>query len=163
MPTETALTSNTKILHLIMSSSHSTTSNPQSINVTSKDCLIHSNGSSYTVSMAHVTYWCLQTMSNSIGSLIDGGANGGFPGTDVHVLEYTEQYADIMGVGQPSINALPLVTCAGTIQTTQGSIVLIMNQYTYNGKGSTVDYVRKLSHFGLDIDDHSSAIPGHKQ
>ena len=46
---------------------------------------------------------------------------------------------------------------------TQGPVVLIMNQYTYYGKGSTVHSVRQLSHFGLDIDDQSSVIPGHKQ
>ena len=46
---------------------------------------------------------------------------------------------------------------------TQGAIVLTMNQYTYYGKGSTVHSVGQLSHFGLEIDDQSSAIPGHKQ
>ena len=114
-----------------MSSSHSTTSNPFSINVTSGDSLVRSNGNSYTVNMAHVTYWCSQAISDSIGSLIDGGANSGFAGADVCMLEYTKQYASIMGVGQASINALPLVTCAGTIHTTQGPIVLIMNQYAF--------------------------------
>ena len=34
-----------------------------------------------------------------------------------------------------STNALPLVTCAGTVHMTQGPIVLIMNQYAYYGKG----------------------------
>ena len=40
--------------------------------------------------MAHVTYHCLQALSNPIGSLIDGGVNSGLAGTDVHVFEYTE-------------------------------------------------------------------------
>ena len=79
------------------------------------------------------------------------------------MLEYTKQYQDIAGVGQVSLNALPLVTCAGTVHTTQGSIVPIMNQYTYFGKGSIVHSVGQLSQFGLDIDDQSSPIPGHKQ
>ena len=30
-------------------------------------------------------------------------------------------------------------------------------------KGSTVHSVRQLSHFGLDIDDQSLVVPGHKQ
>ena len=46
---------------------------------------------------------------------------------------------------------------------TQGPIVLTMNQYAYYGKGSTVHSVGQLSHFGLEIDDQSSAFPGHKQ
>ena len=46
---------------------------------------------------------------------------------------------------------------------THGPILLIMDQYASYGKGSTVHSVGQLSHFGLDIDDQSSAIPGHKQ
>ena len=38
-----------------------------------------------------------------------------------------------------------------------------MEKYAYYGKGSTVHSVRQLSHFGLDIDNQSSAIVGHKQ
>ena len=78
--------------------------------------------------MAPIPYQCLQVISDSIGSLIDGGSNGRLAGTDVCMLEYTNWCADIMGVDQASMNALRLVTCAGTIQTTQGPIVLIMNQ-----------------------------------
>ena len=40
-----------------------------------------------------------------------------------------------MGVGQASIKALPIVTCASTIHMTQGPVVLIMNQYDYYGRG----------------------------
>ena len=61
------------------------------------------------------------------------------------------------------INALPLVTYVGTVHMTQGPIELIVNQYAYHGKGSTVHLVRELSHLGLGIDDQSSVIPGHKQ
>ena len=78
--------------------------------------------SSYTVSMAHVTYQSSPAISDSIGSLIDRGTNGGLAGAGVHVLEYTERYSDITGVGQASINALPLVTCAGTVHMTQGLV-----------------------------------------
>ena len=52
----------------------------------------------------------------------------------VCMLEYTEQYADIIRVGQVSLNALQLVTCAGTTYMTQGPIVLVMNQYAYMEK-----------------------------
>ena len=68
-----------------------------------------------------------------------------------------------MGVDQASINTLPLATCTGTVHMTQGPIVLIMNQYDYYGKGSTVDCVGQLPHFGLELDNQSSAIAGHKQ
>ena len=40
---------------------------------------MHSNGSLYIANMAHVMYQCLQAISDSIGSLINAGANGGLP------------------------------------------------------------------------------------
>ena len=121
MPMETAPSpESTTILISLLSTSCSTAGNSCYINVASGDGIIHSNGSSYTVNMAHVTYQCLQAISGSNQSIIDGGATGGLAGTGVHMLEYTEQYADIMGVGQASINTLSLVTCAGMIHMTQG-------------------------------------------
>ena len=48
--------SDNKNLNSIMSSSCSTSSNTCSINVHSGNHVIHSNGSLYTVNMAHVTY-----------------------------------------------------------------------------------------------------------
>ena len=128
MPTDIGPTSHNKVLNSIMSSSHITTSNTCSINVNSGDCLVHPSGSSYTVNMAHVTYWCSQAIYDSISSLIDRGANTGLAGTDICMLKYTKQYADITGVDQSSINALPLVTCAGTVHMMQGLTVLILNQ-----------------------------------
>ena len=124
MPPDIGPTSDNKILHSIMSSSSRTASNTQSINVDSGDCPVHSNGSSYTANMTHVTYCCSQAMSDSIGSLIDGGAHSGLAGADVHMLDYTEQYADSMGVGQASINTLPCVTCGGTNTWLEDTTVL---------------------------------------
>ena len=73
MPTETAPPpESTTLLNSLLSSSCSPNSNYHSINVTSSDPTIHSNGSSYIVNMAHVTYQCYKAPSNPIGSLIDG-------------------------------------------------------------------------------------------
>ena len=78
MPMETALhPESTTLLYSLLSSSCSTTSNSCSINIASGNCIVHSNGSSYTVNMVHVTYCCLQALSDPIGSLIDAAANGG--------------------------------------------------------------------------------------
>ena len=149
MPTDMGPPFNNKILNSIMSSLCSSTSNTWSINVNSSDCLIHSNGSYYTLNMAHITYWCSQAISDSIRSLIDGGANGRLPGTDVCMLKHTKQCADTTGVAQASINEHPLLTCAGMVHMTQGPIILIMHQYAYYGKGSTVHSIGQLSRFFL--------------
>ena len=44
-----------------------------------------------------------------------------------------------------------------------GSHLIIVNQYAYYEKGSTIHSVKQLSHFGLDLDDQSSVIPLHQQ
>ena len=82
--------SENKILNSIMSISCSITSSMQSINMQSSDHLVHSHGSSYTVNMAHVTYWCWQAILDSIGSHIDGGASSGLADADIHMLDYTK-------------------------------------------------------------------------
>ena len=117
----------------------------------SGDHFLTPNGSSDTIIMAHVTYQCLQAILDSIGSLIDGGAIGGLAGADSCMLDYS---ADII---------LLLVTCTRTVHTTHGPIVLIMCLYAYYGKWSTIHSIGQLSHFCLDLDDQSSAIPGHQQ
>ena len=89
LPMDKSPNSNNNILNSITSSSNSTSSNTCSIDVHSGNHVIHSNGSSYTVNLAHVTYWCSQAISDCIGSLIDS-INGGLAGTDVHMLNYTE-------------------------------------------------------------------------
>ena len=68
-----------------------------------------------------------------------------------------------MGVRQTSLNALPLMTCADTLQMTQGPMAIITIQYAYYGKGRIVHSVAQLSQFGLHVDDQSSTTPGHKQ
>ena len=40
--------------------------------------------------MAHVTYQCTQAAYDTVGSLIDGGVNGGLAGAHIHMLEYSE-------------------------------------------------------------------------
>ena len=62
---------------------------------------------------------------------MDGGANSGLASADVHVLAY----ADIMGVGQSSINTFQLVTCT-SVHMAQGPIALIMNKYVERGEQS---------------------------
>ena len=90
----------------------------------------------------------------SLGSLIDGGANGGVSGSDVVLLNNTMNNADITGlVGDQTLNGLPLCTVAGLINTQRGPIIGIFNQYAHSGKGHTVHSVNQMKHFGLIVDD----------
>lgn len=78
--------------------------------------------------------YCIQNfqLSNGAhGSLIDGGANGGFAGADVRVIEYTNDKADVSGIGDTIIKDLDIGTVAGLIQTNSGPVIGIFHQYAF--------------------------------
>ena len=64
-------------------------------------------------------------------SLIDQGANGGFTGSDVRVLEIADphQTVDVHDIENHAVKNLKLGTVAGLVQTHRGSVVCIMHQY----------------------------------
>jgi hypothetical protein len=103
-----------------------------------------------------------QKHSYSPGSLIDGGANGGFAGEDVTVLEYTDRYADITGIDDHVVTNVPLATVAGKVNTTHGPAIGFFHQYAYHGSGNTIHSPHQMIHFGLDVDDKSAKM-GFKQ
>ena len=111
---------------------------------------VSGSGSTRSINMASVTYRCTQAAASTTlpGSLIDGEANGGLAGEDIRVLSYTDRSADITGIGDSHMEDVPIVTCAGVVQTTRGPIVIIMNQYAYYGKGSTVHSTAPFWQYG---------------
>ena len=95
-------------------------------------------------------------------SLIDRGANGGFAGSDVRVLEITDphQTVDLHGIENHAVKNLKLGTVAGLVQTHRGSVVCIMHQYAIYGKGKTIHSSPQLEHFGNQVDDRSRKVGG---
>jgi hypothetical protein len=107
----------------------------------------------YSVSQHHIT--------RNLGSLIDGGANGGVSGEDVLVLETSLNNANIDGLpGSQSLQGLPLCMVAGLIQTQHGPIIGIFHQYAHSGKGHTVHSVNQMKHFGIIVDDVPLSLSG---
>ena len=97
------------------------------------------------------------------GSLLDGGANGGMCGTDVTILEYTDNSADVTGIADQTLTNLPIVTAAGFIETMRGPIIGIFHQYAHNTAGRTIHSLGQLRSFGLDICDKSRLLNGQQQ
>jgi hypothetical protein len=99
-----------------------------------------------------------------LGSLIDGGANGGLCGSDVEILEYTLQHCDVVGIAQNTVTNLPIVQCAGKTHTMDGDdVILIFNQYASKGDGHTIHSCSQLRHFGSVVDDVPRAVGGHQR
>ena len=114
------------------------------------------NGISYRrVNHQNITYHVqnYQWTNNTTGSLIDGGANGGFAGADCRVIEYTNDKADVSGIGDSLIKNLDIGTVAARIETTSGPIIGIFHQYAIHGEGSTIHSPNQFRAFNLDVND----------
>jgi hypothetical protein len=89
-----------------------------------------------------------------MGSLIDGGCNGGLAGEDCIILEtHSLGKVDIIGVGDNLIKNVPLCTAASLIQTTDGPIIGIFHNYPPLGKGGSIHSLLQMQDFGVLIDD----------
>jgi hypothetical protein len=100
------------------------------------------------------------TVTDNPGSLIDRGANGGFCGDNVLVIDYTGTYADVTGLADHAVTNVPIATCAGKINSTTGPVICILYQTAYFGQGNTVHSCAQMEAFGLKICDRSRKIGG---
>ncbi len=112
---------------------------------------------------ANVTYRISKNATaNSIGALVDGGANGGLLGADVRLIEYVEHATvDITGVGDAEVKGLKIAQAAAKVETVQdGPIIVIMSQYAELGYGKTIHSKGQMEHFGMIVDDTSRSAGG---
>jgi len=124
------------------------------------------NGHRYRRVGTHRLHYKVQNgerRAGSRGSLVDGGANGGFAGSDVLVLEESNRFADVSGIANHTVENIPICTVAGKIITTRGPAIGIFHQYAYFGEGSTIHSPHQLAHFGLKVDDQSVKVGGHQR
>jgi hypothetical protein len=97
------------------------------------------------------------------GALLDGGANGGMIGQDMRVLFETESTCDVTGVADNAVSNLKIVTGASLIETTNGPIIGIFNQYANYGQGKTIHAKGQLESFGNEVDDTSRRLGGQQR
>jgi hypothetical protein len=152
--TPTVQTPAQPFLHNMMSSSNALPEQTE---------LIQINGHTYyrTGCTAKIHYKCSphETQGKSHGALIDGGANGGFGGDDVLVIDWGDKKADVTGIDSHKLKDLPIVTCLGLIKTTRGPAIVVMHQYAYHGKGKTIHAPTQMAHFGHDVNEKSIKSP----
>jgi hypothetical protein len=115
---------------------------------------------SHTNILYHVQSYAIA--QDNPGSLIDGGANGGFAGSDVRLIELTNDKADVSGIGSTVIKDLDIGTVAGLIETTSGPIIGIFHQYAYHGKGKTIHAPNQFRAFDIEVNETPLRSPcGH--
>ena len=94
----------------------------------------------------------------TLGSLIDGGADGGMSGCDVRVIEHTLQSADVTGLAALAVNNLPIATVAGVLSSSRGNIIGIFHQYAHLGTGKTIHSANQMWQFGIEISDTLTSL-----
>ena len=154
-PINTTTTNNCDIRHLL---SHNTSRESSSV-----PSQVVIDGRTYHLSFGNRTYSVHQNIQNPIGSLIDGGANGGLGGSDVVVICETLLTADVTGIADNTLQQIPICTVAGLIQTQHGPIIGIFHQYAHLGSGKTIHSVSQLRHFGTIVDDKPRKFGGKRR
>ncbi len=113
----------------------------------------------YSVNMTK-HYHVSKHSSSTYGSLVDRGANGGLAGADVRVLERTGRSVTVTGIDNHELPGLDIVTCAALISTNHGKVNLIMHEYAYYGRGSTIHSPGQIEWFKNICDDKSCQVGG---
>ena len=71
--------------------------------------------------------------------LVDIGANGGIAGSDVRVIEKLYRNVGVQGIDNHKMNNIPIVTTGGVTRTQRGEVILILNQYVYVSKITSIN------------------------
>ncbi|KAL7568352.1 hypothetical protein ACA910_018482 [Epithemia clementina (nom. ined.)] len=100
-------------------------------------------------------YHVAHFQASCFGSLVDRGANGGLAGVDVCILSHSKRKISVTAIGNHELSNLDIVTCAGIINTNHGKVVLIMNEYTYYGQGSSIHSAGQIEWYKNHVDDKS--------
>ena len=92
--------------------------------------------------------------------LVDCGANGGLAGSDMRVIHKTHRKINIQGIDNHEVTGLDVVTAATLLNTSQGKVVGIFNEYAYLGKGSSIHSSGQLEWFKTNVDEKSVKVGG---
>ena len=98
--------------------------------------------------------------SSSDVSLVDRGANGGIAGNDVRVIERLHRHVDVQGIDNHIMDNIPIVTAGGVTKTQRGEVILILNQYAFFGKGTSIHSSPQIEAYNNKVDDRAIKVGG---
>ena len=113
---------------------------PQSINTSDDDASDISNVLSVKRSSQIQVYQCypFQHANHTNQQLVDHGANGGLAGSDMRGIHRTYCKIKIQDIDNHEVTGLDVVTAATLLNTPQGNVIGIFNEYVYLWKGSSI-------------------------
>ena len=100
-------------------------------------------------------HYLFQHANHTNQQLVDLGANGGLAGSDMRVIYKTHRKINIQGIDNHEVTGLDVVTAATLLNTSQGKVIGIFNEYAYLGKGSSIHSSGQLEWFKTNVDEKS--------
>ena len=104
--------------------------------------------------------YLFQHANHTSQQLVDRGANGGLAGSDMCVIHKTHCKINIQGIDNHEVTGLDVVTAATLLNTSQGKVIGIFNEYAYLGKGSSIHSSGQLEWFKTNVDEKSVKVGG---
>ena len=102
--------------------------------------------------------YLFQHANHTNHQLVDRGANGGLAGSDMRVIHKTHRKINIQGIDNHEVTGLDVVTAATLLNTSQGKVIGIFNEYAYLGKGSSIHSSGQLEWFKTNVDEKSVKV-----
>ena len=104
--------------------------------------------------------YLFQHANHTNQQLVDRGANGGLAGSDMRVIHKPHRKINIQGIDNHEVTGLDVVTAATHLNTSQGKVIGIFNEYAYLGKGSSIHSSGQLEWFKTNVDEKSVKVGG---
>ena len=105
-------------------------------------------------------HYLFQHANHTNQQLVDRGANGGLAGSDMPVIHKTHRKINIQGIDNHEVTGLDVVTAATLLNTSQGKVIGIFNEYAYLVKGSSIHSSVQLEWFKTIVDEKSVKVGG---
>ena len=104
--------------------------------------------------------YLFQHANHTNQQFLDRGANGGFAGSDMRVIHKTHRKINIQGIDNHEVTGLDVVIAATLLNTSQGKVIGIFNEYAYLGKGSSIHSSGQLEWFKTNVHEKSVKVGG---
>ena len=76
----------------------------------------------------------------------------GIAGKDLRIIEHLNRRVDVQGIDNHQINDIPIVTAGGVTKTQKGDVILILHQYAYVGKGTSIHSSAQIEAYENHVD-----------
>ena len=134
----------------------------QSINTSDDDASDISNVLSIKRSSQIQVCQCypFQHANHTNQQLVDHGANGGLAGSDMRGIHRTYRKIKIQDIDNHEVTGLDVVTAATLLNTPQGKVIGIFNEYAYLWKGSSIHSSGQLEWLQTNVHETSVKVGG---